>query len=839
MESNQSGCFPRSPSTPVSKLVADNFDLPLDDGVLFGDSIKLWTVSRYLANTDFKEGGYLGVYEKDDGTAARVAIPPMGKGATGQFEESVFRIADPRGERADGSPVRYGDVVLLVDKKGLVWNNKCSTSSFTGFFEGYLGPKPRGSNGEVYVSFQKNAHEMKEIGYGDIGVYIDVEASHRHRNAFNYRLTNFRSANSRVIGGYLCSDNTGYEVSFQIHRHTGPPVQAYQVPKLTLQKRRNTLVHNIYVPPRIKSVGVLRDIDRKAGTVDIMIRDPLYGKLIKIFNVLPEDDIVLELDQDTNLFILEADQLFKIAENARSQTNGAAPFVLNVTPERNAKGKRSDLKMLELLIEHDASSLSRMFPVESIEDDIVKSFGKLDLLIACHKLGLVYFTCSVILPYLFCQCFLVLSRFLEPLSDMSWSNKSIGFVVQLLSTLLGDLGVVVEVDGRIIISEEYENFEPGSYVATTLGLFMCYALGFITPDFAFGPVGVQAAQPDNGTHWLLSVEVPEDVPPQESDDEADMDGEDDSVNDVVLRGTWGDAGVDEEGIPKHPAFPRFLNGEKGVVDKAIERWIRTCDWRSEGHIDLILEEPHPFFHLIRENMPSFYYGRAKNGCPVYIDCPGGVKMKALKKAGVGLSDLMFNFIYSTEFLWKVIEPSEQARIVSIMDLEGIGMFDFVGEVIDYVKKTVSISGEHYPERSHKMFIINAPRFFTGVWAIIKPMLDETTKSKIKILRNKYTAELLEVIDEQVLPVKYGGKNTTPLGQSEEDRLLESHACRILLEKNVAMIGPDGKPVDKSPDNLQQYIDTSLVGGVSKINLQMLYPNREKNEDMSTEETINI
>jgi hypothetical protein len=36
-----------------------------------------------------------------------------------------------------------------------------------------------------------------------------------------------------------------------------------------------------------------------------------------------------------------------------------------------------------------------------------------------------------------------------------------------------------------------------------------------------------------------------------------------------------------------------------------------------------------------------------------------------------------------------------------------------------------------------MYIVNAPFLFSGVWAVIKPWLDEKTKGKIKILGSSY------------------------------------------------------------------------------------------------------
>ena len=44
-----------------------------------------------------------------------------------------------------------------------------------------------------------------------------------------------------------------------------------------------------------------------------------------------------------------------------------------------------------------------------------------------------------------------------------------------------------------------------------------------------------------------------------------------------------------------------------------------------------------------------------------------------------------------------------------------------------------------------MFIVNAPMLFSGVWAIIKPWLDDKTKAKIKILGSGYKKTLLEYV----------------------------------------------------------------------------------------------
>lgn len=53
--------------------------------------------------------------------------------------------------------------------------------------------------------------------------------------------------------------------------------------------------------------------------------------------------------------------------------------------------------------------------------------------------------------------------------------------------------------------------------------------------------------------------------------------------------------------------------------------------------------------------------------------------------------------------------------------------------------------DSYPEILGQMFIINTPMLFSGVWAIVKPWLDDKTKAKIKILGSNYKKTLLEYV----------------------------------------------------------------------------------------------
>ena len=71
-----------------------------------------------------------------------------------------------------------------------------------------------------------------------------------------------------------------------------------------------------------------------------------------------------------------------------------------------------------------------------------------------------------------------------------------------------------------------------------------------------------------------------------------------------------------------------------------------------------------------------------------------------------------------------------------------------------------------------MYIINAPWFFTAIWAVMKYFSDERTRKKVTILGSKYMKELLKHVDEDNLADFVGGNSKCVLSENKifEDEL---------------------------------------------------------------------
>lgn len=215
---------------------------------------------------------------------------------------------------------------------------------------------------------------------------------------------------------------------------------------------------------------------------------------------------------------------------------------------------------------------------------------------------------------------------------------------------------------------------------------------------------------------------------------------------------------------------RFIRATKGDVAAAKVRWAATCKWRTENSMDTCLIEPHPNVKLIKENYPHYFHLRGiKNEC-CYYERPAKMNIPELKKNGISMEKLLKHYSICCDYMWNKIDDSEEAKSIYVIDLDGIGFRDFAGEVVDFVKKASTFTGDHYPERSGSIFIINVPSWFSVIWNVVKPMVDDVTKAKIKILRygtEGITKALTEKIAIENIPPEYGGKSM-PLGQSPEE-----------------------------------------------------------------------
>jgi len=159
-----------------------------------------------------------------------------------------------------------------------------------------------------------------------------------------------------------------------------------------------------------------------------------------------------------------------------------------------------------------------------------------------------------------------------------------------------------------------------------------------------------------------------------------------------------------------PALPeRFLLAENGDFAKALERWRGTLAWRKQMDADRALQRPNPYFAIIKEGYPHFYHGTDLAGNVVYYELPGLVDYPRLKASNIGAGQMLNHVMYVQEYLWTVLQPSQDHRVTLVLDLAGLSMSTILNkDIVSIIKGCVTMTSTHYPQRSHKMVILNVP-----------------------------------------------------------------------------------------------------------------------------------
>lgn len=187
---------------------------------------------------------------------------------------------------------------------------------------------------------------------------------------------------------------------------------------------------------------------------------------------------------------------------------------------------------------------------------------------------------------------------------------------------------------------------------------------------------------------------------------------------------------DPDGIPIR--YMRMQDNNRLRAAKALEA---TLQWRKDNDIDHLLLKPQAKFDVCKKVFPHYFVGRDKGNHVVFVQRPAKIDLDLAKRNKLTNDDLLMHYIYVNEYLWQVLEASSPlGTMVSVLDLSGLDLSLLKkSELIGFIKKFVSTMDAHFPQRSHKTLILNAPKWFNVLYKMFSPLLRESTKAKIEIL----------------------------------------------------------------------------------------------------------
>lgn len=194
--------------------------------------------------------------------------------------------------------------------------------------------------------------------------------------------------------------------------------------------------------------------------------------------------------------------------------------------------------------------------------------------------------------------------------------------------------------------------------------------------------------------------------------------------------------------------------ETNYIDRIFTRTYKPNDWVILGtHLKLALHK------VDKENRPVFYFHPGKSDF---------IELRRL------LDDytLTIMFIQLIEYMCKIFPPHYNTKygdnnnpamekinnILVVTNLDGFSVSQVLAkDMIEFCKVLLDTVQNYYPECLEKVYLVNVPLSYYLFWNLIKGFVDARTRSKIQILRHNYRSELLKVIDEENLPLEFGGR----------------------------------------------------------------------------------
>ncbi len=729
----------------------------------FGAIIRLWIAEEDVNSkmAGHGGGGFLGFAARDlrriNGELPQAGrfnvgmndtffvLPPYRPGLGWHFKETYFKVEDPKegGAKREGEVVRYGEELLLVDEEDHVMCH----------FRGrkYIRRKPKGTKGEMSVSFlpPQDLRMGAEIYYGDTDIRINLTTRKGLRTEAT-TLSALRRDSIDAVGGFLNCRGRGKELTFDIE-HAPPRINEISL--------TSTLLHS-------RQVYVSRSLHHRVH----------WGQQVGFATPSCQAHGPEEHEGCTIRITLSNGSRLKMQQGHLEWTGLGAGG--------------SDMKRREMWMPtkgipgENVDVLIRLVHVDTLPMDPLRHFGgSAPGGASARAMGDAVAAGAPAYSS-------------HPPSSVAALVSAVSTTVQELLAKLPPVGALA----LFVLIELWWTADPALPLRARVGELGRVVVAFVLACLNYeGLRQLVALVAGGGSEQLQqqqqqqqqqqdTIGIPLSAPSQASLALLPASMLFDRWELVVL--DWrvaGEEAAQQAPVPP-PVPPTFVDAEKGDLEKAKERWNKTLAWRKLHDVDHVLEHAHPKFALIKALYPQHFHYRDKDGHVCFYEILGKLQVGELLRQGVGLADLTKHVILQQEFLWSVLQPSQEERVTLVLDLKGVSFADVTGEVINFAKTAVGLTSTHYPARSFRMLILFVPGWFNLIFRFIKPMLNEDTKRKIIFLEEAAIRDgaMLQYIDADSLPREYGGSCPVPLGESPFEQQL-----REIVAKGMAAAAEEG------------------------------------------------
>ncbi|XP_064396571.1 SEC14-like protein 4 [Halichondria panicea] len=223
-------------------------------------------------------------------------------------------------------------------------------------------------------------------------------------------------------------------------------------------------------------------------------------------------------------------------------------------------------------------------------------------------------------------------------------------------------------------------------------------------------------------------------------------------------------------IPNKPEendyfYLRWLRARKFDPNKALEMFRNHMSVRQEYGLDTILDDYHA--PEVFQYNPGGFFGEDRDGHPMWYDRIGRMDLRGWHRS-VHREDVIKTKLFQLErraMLCKEFSERKGRRIDTVtlvLDFEGLTFNKAVyWPGLELVRLVIKVTEANSPETVKTTFIVRAPSIFPLLFNIVKPMMNERTRQKIKVLGSNWREELQKYVAPEQLPQDFGGTRCEP------------------------------------------------------------------------------
>ncbi|XP_046633868.1 SEC14-like protein 2 isoform X1 [Daphnia pulicaria] len=216
---------------------------------------------------------------------------------------------------------------------------------------------------------------------------------------------------------------------------------------------------------------------------------------------------------------------------------------------------------------------------------------------------------------------------------------------------------------------------------------------------------------------------------------------------------------------------KWLKAQVFDVGRAEKMLRQSLEWRRESGADEILQT-----YVQKEVFTNYFsvglVGIDKFDGPVFVCVIGRVDIKGLLLSVTHKEFSNFTTWMCETFALAINQEIERTgkrttQLTLMLDFEHFSMRQMASkQVVEALLEMIRTYLINYPNSFRRIFVVNAPKVFHLLFALVKPILSPADIPKIKIFgndKNEWASALLEEIDAEYVPSYYGGTLTDPDG----------------------------------------------------------------------------